>query len=288
MRELYKQYKGLLFTLAYQMMGSVSDAEDAVQDVFVKVHDVQTERLTEPKAYLCKMVTNRCLDLLQSARKRREQYFGEWLPEPLLTPIQDASESVVRGELLSYAMLVMLEKLSPAERAAFVLREALGFEYGEIAELLEKSEPSCRKLLSRARGKMGLSVDEVKALHAEEATEFWVKRLLEAIERGRVQDVVAILAEDVVLVSDGGGKAWAAVHPIRSAERVARFLLGIMKKAPDYEGDMEIELTDINGQTGVLARTERQITAAVLLHVVAGNVQHVYFVRNPDKLTFRQ
>lgn len=288
MRGLYEQYKGLLFTLAYQMMGSVADAEDAVQDVFVKVHDVQPERVTEPKAYLCKMVTNRCLDLLRSARKRREQYIGEWLPEPLLTPIEDASETVVRGELLSYAMLVMLEKLSPAERAAFVLREALGFDYGAIAELLGKSEPNCRKLLSRARGKMGLSVDEVRTLHAEEATEVWVKRLLGAIERGRVQDVVSILAEDVVLISDGGGKAWAAVHPIRSAERVARFLLGIVKKAPDYEGDMEIELTDINGQTGVLVRTERKITTAVLLHVEAGTIQQVYFVRNPDKLTFRQ
>ncbi|MCJ8012933.1 RNA polymerase sigma factor SigJ [Paenibacillus sp. KQZ6P-2] len=288
MQELYERYKSLLFTLAYQMTGSVSDAEDAVQDVFVKIYDVKPERLTEPKAYLCKMVTNRCLDLLRSARKRREQYFGEWLPEPILTPAPDASETVIRGELLSYAMMVLLEMLSPAERAVFVLREALGFEHSAIAELLDKSEPNCRKLLSRARGKMGLSPDMDVPVHAEEASEAWVRRLLAAIESGQVNDVVSILSEDVVAITDGGGKAWAAVHPIRSADRVARFLLGLMHKAPEYVGEIEMELTDINGQAGLLIRSEDQIIAAVLLHVEADAVRNLYFIRNPDKLIFRQ
>src|SRR5690625_3127718 len=152
MHKLYRQYKGLLFTLAYQLTGSASDAEDAVQDVFLKLHDVKQERLVEPKAYLCKMVTNRCLDLLKSARKKREQYFGQWLPEPIPTSLDEGFESVARGELLSYAMLVLLERLSPAERAVFVLREALSFEYAVISELVDKSEANCRKLNSRARG----------------------------------------------------------------------------------------------------------------------------------------
>jgi RNA polymerase sigma factor (sigma-70 family) len=135
MEELYVQYKTLLFTLAYQLTGSAADAEDVVQDVFVKSFDVHPERLEKPKAYLCKMVTNRCLNLQKSARKRREVYVGPWLPEPIRTPEADTLETtVVRRDLLSYAMLVLLERLTPTERAVFVLRGALGFDYPEIAE----------------------------------------------------------------------------------------------------------------------------------------------------------
>lgn len=164
MEELYDQYKSLLFTLAYQLTGSVSDAEDAVQDVFVKACDVHPERLEEPKAYLCKMVTNHCLNLQKSSRKRREKYVGPWLPEPIRTPEDTLETTIVRRDLLSYAMLVLLERLTPTERTVFVLREALGFDYSEIAELLDKRETSCRMLLSRARRKMGISEEESAAV----------------------------------------------------------------------------------------------------------------------------
>ncbi len=153
--ELFTQYKPLLFTLAYQLTGTVADAEDAVQDVFVKVHNVDPERLAEqPKAYLCKMTINCCHDLLRSARKKRELYFGSWLPEPLPLPESDLSERLIRKDLLSYGLLVLLERLTPAERTVFVLREAFEFEYTDTAELLSKTEANCRKLLSRAREKM--------------------------------------------------------------------------------------------------------------------------------------
>ena len=159
MEELYCQYKSLLFTLAYQITGSAAEAEDAVQDVFIKAYDVHPERLEEPKAYLCKMVTNRCLDLQKSARRKREIYVGPWLPEPFRTPEEETLEStVVRRDMLSYAMLVLLERLTPTERVVFVLREALGFDYPEIAKLLDKKEANCRKLMSRARSKIGISV----------------------------------------------------------------------------------------------------------------------------------
>ena len=282
MQELYDQYKRLLYTLAYQLTGSASDAEDAVQDVFLKVYDVNPERLVEPKAYLCKMVTNRCLDLLKSARKRREQYFGQWLPEPILTPNDEPFESVVRGELLSYAMLVLLERLSPAERAVFVLREALGFEYPDIAGLVGKSEVNCRKLFSRARGKMGITPEE--PIHAEVASEEWVRRFLSALEQGSVDTVVSILAEDVVLISDGGGKAIAAVHPIESRDLVARFLLGLIRNAHQYEGGVHVEMRDLNGQTGLIIRSGKGIEVVVLMHVERNAIRHLYFVRNPDKL----
>jgi RNA polymerase sigma factor (sigma-70 family) len=283
MQELYEQYKGLLFTLAYQLTGSVSDAEDAVQDVFLKLYDVKLERLVEPKAYLCKMVTNRCRDLYKSARKRREQYFGQWLPEPLLTPNDESFESVVQGELLSYAMLVLLERLSLTERAVFVLREALGFEYTDIAELVGKSEANCRKLISRARGKMGITPDE--PVHPEAASEEWVRRLLAALEQGNVDMVVSMLAKDVVLVSDGGGKASAAVHPIVSSDLVTRFLLGLIRKNPHSEGDVHIEIRDINGQTGVVIRSGKSIVTVALMHVERNSIRNLYFIRNPDKLS---
>ncbi|OZQ61089.1 RNA polymerase subunit sigma-24 [Paenibacillus sp. VTT E-133280] len=282
MQELYEQYKGLLFTLAYQLTGSASDAEDVVQDVFLKINDVDLARLVKPKAYLCKMVTNRCRDLLKSACKRRELYFGQWLPEPILTPNDESFEAVVRDELLSYAMLVLIERLSHTERAVFVLREALGFEYSDIAELVDKSEANCRKLFSRARGKMGITLDE--QVHSEAASEEWVRRFLKALELGNVDTVVSILAEDVVLVSDGGGKAFAAVHPIESRNLVARFLIGLIRKAPHYEGGMHVEMTDINGQTGLVVRSGEGIEVVVLIHVERNAICNLYFVRNPDKL----
>lgn len=282
MQELYERYRRLLFTLAYQLTGTVADAEDAVQDVFVKIYEIEPERLAEPKAYLCKMVTNRCRDLLKSARKRRERYFGEWLPEPVPTEGDDSLEAIVRGELLSYAMLVLLEKLSPAERAAFVLREAMGFDYAAIADIVGKSEPACRKLISRARGKMGISPEE--PVRPEAASEEWVRRFVEALESGNVDAVVAMLANDVELVSDGGGKVVAAVQPIRAPAPVARFLLGLAKQIARPGSGFTYGLADINGQPGLLFRTPSGPDTIGLAHVEDGKLSTLYFIRNPDKL----
>jgi RNA polymerase sigma factor (sigma-70 family) len=283
MEELYTQYKALLFTLAYQLTGSSSDAEDVVQDVFLKVQDVNPKGLAEePKAYLCKMVTNRCRDLHKSARKQREQYFGEWLPEPIPTSNDETLESIVRDELLSYAMLVLLEKLSPAGRAVFVLRESLGFEYADIAEIIGKSEANSRKLFSRARGKMGISFEE--SVHFESASETWVRQFLAALEQDNVDKVVSMLAKDVVLISDGGGKAFTAVHPIESRDFVSRFLLGLVHKFLHYEEGMQIEIRDINGQTGLIVRSGGGIEAVALIHVEDNSIRTIYVVRNPDKL----
>ncbi|WP_379133851.1 RNA polymerase sigma factor SigJ [Paenibacillus sp. sgz500958] len=281
--ELYANYKGLLFRLAYQLTGSAADAEDVVQDVFLKAHDIPPERMSEPKAYLCKMVTNRCRDLHKSARKKREQYFGEWLPAPILTTHDESFEKVARDELMSYAMLVLLERLSPSERAVFVLREALGFEYAELALLLDKSEVNCRKLVSRAKGKMGLRDSE--AVRPEAADEVWIMRLLGALEQGQVDIVVSILSEDAVLISDGGGKAFAAVRPIVSGNFVARFLLGITGKRPLAQSVVRVEMKELNGQSGLILHEVDGTVTAVLLHVEEGLIQNVYLLRNPDKLS---
>jgi len=280
--ELYLQYKGLVFTLAYQLTGSASDAEDVVQDVFLKVHGVDPKRLTNPKAYLCRMTTNRCRDLLKSARRKRERYIGEWLPEPIFTSREESLHAVIREELLSYAVLVLLERLTPVERAVFVLREALNFEFAEIAEVVGKSEANCRKLLSRAREKMKLAGDE--PIRPEASDEAWIRRMLSALERDDAEAVVSLLAEDVVLVSDGGGKAVAAVHPIVSKDSVAKFLLGLFRQIPYYKGGVRIEIREINGQPAVTVRSGGEIETIVLIHVGRNAIRNLFFVRNPDKL----
>ncbi|MGG1635170.1 RNA polymerase sigma factor SigJ [Paenibacillus sp. FSL K6-3182] len=282
MKELYLQYKALLFKIAYQLTGSAADAEDIVQDVFVKAYDIDPESIAEPKAYLCKMATNRSLDLLKSARKQRERYVGPWLPEPIITEETDALDAVIHHDLLSYAMLVLLERLTPSERAVFVLREALGFDYSDIAKLIEKSEVNCRKLLSRARDKMGIS--EAEPVHAQPAGEEWVRRFVLELAEGNVKEVLSLLAEEVVLLSDGGGKVSAAIHPIKTRENVSRFLFGLVQKGPLADGSVKAELRILNGQTGLVLRSDKGIEGVTLFHVVQGGALHLYIVRNPDKL----
>lgn len=282
MEELYVQYKGLMFKLAYQLTGSAADAEDIVQDVFIELYDVDPDRLARPKAYLCRMVTRRSIDFLRSARKRREQYFGPWLPEPAPTPETDAIESVARSDLLSYAMMVLLEHLSPAERAVFVLREALGFEYPFIAELLDKNEVSCRKMMSRAKRKMGIS-ENIPVSH-ESKNEEWVRIFLAALEKGNINKVMELLSEGVMIVSDSGGKAIAAVRPIQTRELAARFLLGAYRKAPKFIGELDIGLANMNGQIGVVVRSGSKAVAVALLHFEGGKLRNLYIQRNPEKL----
>ncbi|QNR20740.1 RNA polymerase sigma-70 factor [Exiguobacterium sp. Helios] len=281
MQELFEQYKGLLFTLAYQITGSVSDAEDAVQDVFVKLYDVKPEKLAEPKAYLCKMVTNNCLDFLKSARKQREQYFGEWLPEPVITSTDELPELVIQGEMVSYALLVLLEKLSPSERAVFVMREAFGFEYEEIADIVGKSEVNCRQIFKRAKGKLPLTSPKS---YRSSASKEWILGFMQALEQDDVDRVVSMLSEDVILVSDGGGKAIAAVHPIESRQAVIRFLFGLIRKSNQDGEILDIEILGINGQNGIVIRSAKRIQAVALVHIEQELIGNIYIIRNPDKL----
>ncbi|WP_078382091.1 RNA polymerase sigma factor SigJ [Sutcliffiella halmapala] len=280
MQEMYQQYKGLLFKLAYQLTGSVSDAEDVVHDVFLKLYDVPLEKLTEPKAYLCKMVTNRCRDLQKSARNKREQYYGEWLPEPLSN--DDSMESVVRDDLLSYAMMVLLERLTPTERVVFVLREALGFDYHEIAELVEKSEVNCRKLFSRASAKMGITSEEL--IQPETASKEFVQDFLVALKQGNMNQVVSMLDQNVVMVSDGGGKVTAAFDPIETRDLVAQFLLGPVRQASMIDGISHIEISQINEQPAFILRSSEGIHTVGMVHMEKNLIRNIYIVRNPDKL----
>lgn len=280
MEELYAQYRALLFTLAYQLTGSVADAEDAVQDVFFKSFDAHPERLEKPKAYLCKMITNHCLNQQKSARKKREVYVGPWLPEPIRTPEADTLEAtVIRRDLLSYAMLVLLERLTPTERTVFVLREALGFDYPEIAELLGKQEANCRKLMSRARSKMGIS--EVEPVRADAAEMEWISCFLVSLEQGNVDHVMSLLTEDVIFFADGGGKVLAFIRPVQTRDHVARVLLDGFQSV---QGNFSFETAPLNGETGIVIRSGNETVAALFIQLRRGKLARMYAVRNPDKL----
>jgi len=276
--ELYDQYKPLLFTLAYQLTGTTADSEDLIQDVFVKLHDIDMEKLEQPKAYLCKMVTNKCLDYLKSARKKREQYVGTWLPEPIIIS-GDISDIVVENDRLSYAMLVLMEQLAPIERAVFLLKEAYSFDYRTIASLVDKSEVNCRKIFSRARFKLGEK--ETTRIQPDNK---WMNELLMALKEGEVEKLLPLLAEDITVFSDGGGKVPAAIHPIQTPEKVLRFLGGLLKRLPKFGLDARIEMIKVNGEDGIIVRSGKDIILVALFLMEMNKISNIYFIRNPDKL----
>lgn len=280
--EFNKQYQGLLFKLAYEMTGSASDAKDIVEDVLLKAQDVNELDFEHPQVYLCTMVTNRCRDYLTTARRRREKYFGEWLPEPISTANEALAEAKVKGERLSYAMLVLLERLTPTERAVFVLRESMGFELHEIAELLDKSEGNCQRVFDRAR--MKLDMTDEGHVHPEAASEAWVTRFLKALAQDNIEAILDMLDKDVQLISDGGGKVVAAVYPIESAAAVARFLFGLVHMSAADGSRLRAEMKEINGQPGIVVRSNRGIETVALLHVEDLHISNIYLIRNPDKL----
>lgn len=211
------------------------------------------------------MITNHCLNLLKSARRRREVYVGPWLPEPIPTTQADTLETtVVRRDLLSYAILVMLDRLTPAERAVFVLREALGFDYPKIAELIGKRETNCRKLMSRAKSKMGIS--EEVPVETEAVNLDWVSRFLTSLEHGNVDQLLSLLTDDVTLVADGGGKVIAVTRPIQTRARVARLLAGAFGIIERYfQDNFQLEVASLNGETSVVLRSGDETYAAVFL-----------------------
>lgn len=286
---MYRDYKPLLLSIAYRMLGSVSDAEDLVHDAFVTARQLDNDRgggpIRNEKAYLCKIVTNRCLDFLKSARKKREVYVGPWLPEPLVQPYgndaaQDPLQTVVLEDTISYAFLVMLDRLTPVERAVFILRESFEFDYRDIASFLGKTELGCRQIYSRLKRKIQDEPPEDIPARAE--SEALVMRFLHATSTGDMDGLLSLLADDIVLYSDGGGKASAAINPVSTSKRVIAFILGLAAKDG---GVGTVRLVRINGQLGfVLDSPSNPPPTIVSVEVADGRIQRLYLVRNPDKL----
>ncbi len=269
----------LLFSLAYRMVGAVGEAEDLVQEAFVRYHRAPGE-VESPKAFLTTVVTRLAIDHLRSARVRRESYVGPWLPEPLVRDCAPGpADRVEEDETLSLAFLALLERLSPVERAVYVLHELFGYGHGEIAEVVGKSSANCRQILARARRHVEQGRPRFEPSRSER--EALLERFLSAARAGDVQALVDLLAADAVSYADGGGKAPATRLPIYGAAKIAR----LWAKLGSEQAPAVLGRADVNGQPGVLARdADGRAVAVLTLEVADGRVQAVWVVVNPDKL----
>ncbi len=279
--ETFHRHRALLFSIAYRMLGSVAEAEDMLQDSFLRGQEVPPADVRDPRSLLVPIVSRLCLNHLQSARVRREQYIGQWLPEPLATgPEGDPSEPARIGESLSMAFLLLLERLSPVERAVFLLREVFDYEYAEIARILDQSEVNCRQILRRAR--RHVTQDRPRFNPSMQEREELLQEFLDASARGDMQRLLALLSSDVVLYADGGGKATAVPKPIHGPLNVARFVVLAPRKF--VPPNRVRSLVRINGLPGVVNYLEGRPHSVVTLDVVDGRVRGIYIVSNPEKL----
>jgi RNA polymerase sigma-70 factor (ECF subfamily) len=283
-RDGYWELRPLMFSIAYRMTGSISDAEDIVQEAYLRVTSALRDgaAIDSPKAYLATVTTRLAISHLRSARVRRESYVGTWLPEPLIEdPDPGPAEHAEMSDSLSMAFLVLLETLSPTERAVFLLHEVFGYDHREIAEITGKSEPNCRQILARARQ----HVDEGKPRFeaSRQQRDEVARRFFSAAAGGDLAGLLELLAPDVVMIGDGGGKAWAAARSVSGAERVARFVLGLNRLGPKIGA--HLELTWVNGQPGAITYdAEHRVINVFALDIADGKVQAVRSVINPDKL----
>lgn len=278
--EDFDRYRSLLFSIAYRMVGSVVEAEDVIQEAYLRWQNASEAEVRSSKAYLSAVVTRLCIDHLRSARVKREEYVGPWLPEPLLAePTPDVADTVALDESLSMAFLVLLESLTPTERAVFLLREVFDYGYPEISRLLGKSETNCRQIARRARE--SVAARRPRFEHSPEQQERLMQQFVRACSTGDMPALLELLADDVTLWSDGGGKARAALNPIHGSDKVARFFLGVLRKAPPT---LAVQPALINGQPGIISYADGNPLNVLTLDVADGRIKAVRIVANPEKL----
>lgn len=280
----FEEQRGKLFAIAYRMTGSAMDAEDIVQDAWLRYQQIE-KTPDNPEAYLRKMVTNLSLDYLKSARVQREQYVGEWLPEPIATGGKGSLlEEVSTGEKISVAFMVVMETLSPLERAVFLLREVFDYDYAEIARVLDRSESACRKVFSRA--KKHVQLNQPRFDTTPEAHSRLVNQFVEVLQAGNVQQMTNLLATDVALYSDGGGKVSAATRPLHGIHNIVAFLAGIHKRAHDMNIQFTMVPTLLNGEQGLVVRNieSDEVIVAATFEVHQDKIVMIRMMRNPDKL----
>jgi len=280
--DLYGELRPRAFAIAYRMLGSVSEAEDVVQEAFLRMHQTlqRDEPIASPRAYIATLVTRLAIDQLRSARVRRERYVGEWLPEPLVTELSPA-ERAETADSLSLAFLVLLESLSPQQRAAFLLREVFEYPYAEVAEFIGTDVDSTRHLVARARH----HVRERRPRYYASARqrEELAQRFFAAAEQGDLRALEALLAQDVALHADGGGKVPALARPVNGLERVARTLSAGMSALA--RRGVRIHVTEVNGQPGAMAIDAQDRLVGVMgLDIADGQIQTIHSIANPDKL----
>ena len=279
----FEAHRSLLFSIAYRMLGSRADAEDMLQETFLRWQEAADSNIREPRPFLVTVITRLCINQLQSARSRREEYFGSWLPEPLVTgPTGDPSKILGIDGSLSMAFLVLLERLTPVQRAVFLLREVFDYEYEEIASILRLTESNCRQILKRA--KQYVASDRPRFDASKEQQERLLQQFLETTSRGDMQGLIGLLSEDAVLYTDGGGKVTAVPNPIFGADRVARFFVSARQKL--LPKDLVRRFADINGQPGIIAYHNGTVFSVLTLDTSEGKIGSIYIVRNPEKLTW--
>ena len=279
--EEFEQLRPLLFAIAYRILGSVVEAEDAVQETWLRFEATQTEPVST-KAFLSAVVTRVSIDVLRSARVRREEYVGPWFPEPLIAdPYDDPARSAELADSVSMAALLLLERLSPLERAVFVLREVFRFEYDEIASAVGRSEDACRQLASRARRHMDAGKPRFDADRRER--EQLAERFFAALRDGELGQLQDLLAADVQIIGDGGGKAPAFARGVTGLDRVIRVLEGLVPAVAAV--DLGVEPHEVNGEPGAILRdADGRVIGTLALDILGGRVQTIRGVLNPDKL----
>jgi len=274
---VFEAHRPLLFSIAYRMLGSASEAEDVVQDVWLRARQDEYSDVRSARAYLTTIVTRLSIDRLRSAERTRLQYPGPWLPEPLAEPNQ---ESVELASSLTTAFLVLLEQLTPTERAVFLLREVFELDFDEIARSIGKSQANTRQILTRARSRLRDARPRFTASRRE--SEEIVRQFRHACATGNVEELMAVLHADATLVSDGGGKAIAATRPVLGADRIAKFMLGYAGKL--HWSESHFELVTVNGTPGLLLRHPIAGDGTYSFDIVGGRIRAIYVMRNPDKL----
>jgi RNA polymerase sigma-70 factor (TIGR02957 family) len=277
--EAFVAHRNLLFTVAYEMLGSAADAEDVLQETWLRWAGVDLGAVRDQRAYLVRITTRQALDRLRTLRRRKESYVGPWLPEPLLTA-PDVAEDVELAESVSMAMLLVLETLTPTERAVFVLREVFDLDYDEIAEAVGKTPAAVRQIAHRARAHVAARRPRGGVSPAE--TRGALQAFQRAVETGDLQNLLDMLAPDVVLLSDGGGVVQAVVRPIVGADRVGRLLAGGL---PRVGGAASVEPVQINGSPALIIRLNGEIDDVVAVRIDDGLITGLYAVRNPEKLS---
>jgi RNA polymerase sigma-70 factor (TIGR02957 family) len=284
----FEQHRSHLFSLAYRMLGSASEAEDVVQDAWLRSSTAEPSEIRSPRAYLMTVVTRLALDRLKSARVAREQYVGPWLPEPMLTDnTSRPDESVALAESLTLAFMVLLDTLSPEERAVFILREVLEYTHAEIAEALNTTEANCRQLLHRAKEK--LRAGQPRSARSREQKRQLAERFVKAMRTGNGDELTRVLAEDVGLWGDGGGRVAAARRPVLGRDAVVNLLLGIRRTAAAAGYPLErlsVEVVEVNYEPAMLVRFDGHIDSVYVCSIEDDVITGIRVVRNPDKLVY--
>ncbi|WP_055402643.1 MULTISPECIES: RNA polymerase sigma-70 factor [unclassified Mycobacterium] len=279
----FTMLRPLLFTIAYEMLGSATEADDVLQDSYLRWAAVDLSTVRDTKSYLAQLVTRQALNALRADARRREEYVGPWLPEPLLLDEQDPSADVVLAESISMAMLVLLETLSPDERAVFVLREVFGFDYAEIAEAVGRPAPTVRQVAHRAREHVRARRKRFDATDPQRNAQI-TAQFLQTAASGDVQTLMTLLAPEATWTADSGGKVSAARRPVVGAERVARAIVGLIRKATAIEG-FRVDMVTCNSAPAVLLYLGDQLEGVITLEIANDKITNFYVTRNPDKLT---